>query len=301
MQLTSYIILLYSIFHLNIAFTQLSINVGGDIHSCQQGSNVELGEFLTINGGIPPYTYTWHFNEIITGLPSTPSITSSMYIDDTTSANPTIYIGSFLPPELLIYLKVEDDVGDVAFDTLQLSYSYFVSHLSYETIYLAKGDSVFLQSEPNVDCASIWDCEYLWQPGYGLSDSTKKIGFWAKPEHDVNYTLQVTDSKGCTEIAGGPMYKILVHTSNISDALNLPKKIKMFPNPVKSHIYFLNTAELYYEIHSNSGEVSMRGRLNEIDYLDLRNLSNGIYFIKFFKEKKVNSEEYVQIKKIIKL
>lgn len=281
----------------NIVISQLVVDAGNEIHSCQVGNNVLLGGNPTASGGVPPYKYSWYFDDIPTGSQSIPYVISSMYIDDTTSANPSIYIGSFLPNEYFIYLKVEDNAGEVGYDTLKLSYSFFQTHLGYETIYLTKGDSVFLQSEPNIDCGFGSSCEYLWQPNYGLSDSTIKTGFWAKPEHNINYTLTVTDIEGCSEVAGGPMYKIIVNTLGVPEIVNLLKEIKIYPNPTSDYIYFSNiSSTLHYEVCSTLGETKLRGVISDSTaYLSLKSLKNGIYFVKIYKNK-----EFIKIYKIVK-
>jgi len=267
----------------SLVSAQLIANAGGNKHVCMDQfgvkDTIEIGTINTAIGGIPPYKYTWYFNfNSITPL--------SYYLDDTTSSNPKVlsaYTYNDMNPPF-IWLKVEDSIGSVAYDSVQVSFSKF-----YYTIYdyhfiLNEGDSVFLNNGTNIG-AGVGQLSYLWKPNHGLKDSTKMNGFWAKPDRSIIYYPTVTDSTGCTD-QGAPYYYITInHIGLNEDVLN--KKIIAFPNPTNGLIH------LRLEEDIEIIKVSIYTVLGQVVYvdtkpkteLDISSFRKGIYIIEIQTEK----------------
>ena len=71
--------------------------------------------------------------------------------------------------------------------------------------------------------------------------------------------------------------------------------ISIYPNPTSEMIYIKSNVSSNYHLYNMIGQKIISGQINEGDNeLNLRQYSNGIYFIKFIK----NNRDYT--KKIIK-
>jgi hypothetical protein len=180
---------------------QLQADAGNDIIVCQNdGNEYTLGGSPSASGGAGSYTYTWSGKFYDLKYPSGEAswIYASDFLDDTTKSNPTIKEWRNVPEEwITYYLKVEDAAGNVQYDSVRITQSWF----SIRAIYIRPrtiqrgdsvrffGDSYFISNFPPLT--------YTLSPTHGLSDPTDIYG-WAKPDTSTTYYLQAVNSAGCT-------------------------------------------------------------------------------------------------------
>ena len=180
---------------------ELKADAGDDIIVCQDdGNEYTLGGSPSASGGTGSFTYTWYGKFYDLKYPSgEPSwIYASDFLDDTTKSNPTIKEWRNVPEEwTTFYLKVEDTAGNIQYDSVRITQSWFLIRAIYilpRTIQRGDsvrffGDSYFLSNFPPLT--------YKITPAHGLSDSTDIYG-WAKPDTSTTYYLQAVNSAGCT-------------------------------------------------------------------------------------------------------
>jgi len=88
---------------------------------------------------------------------------------------------------------------------------------------------------------------------------------------------------------------ILTQTLEVKE-LNLTEKIKVYPNPTTSIIYFqteTNLADEKISIHNLSGQLVSEKRITDGNALDLSELSTGVYLIQF-SNKNINSFKIIK-------
>ena len=213
-----------------LAFSQFSsaqciADAGPDQHRCQTFTSMDtliLGGSPTASGGQAPYTYQWSIDPIIIG---STILDASIYLDDTTSANPTL--GGFSGNELTFYLKVTDGQNSVCYDTVTVTNSLFTQHLGTVGFTINAGDSIQLAG-PNVWSTFPTD-SVLWRPNHGLIDSNA-IRPWAKPTRDITYYCTVWDTAGCSQ-KGGAFQYVTVNHVGLSE--NEATQVELYPTLLK--------------------------------------------------------------------
>ena len=274
--LTSFLFLTFC----SISNAQCIADAGPDIHRCSPEFTVQLGSSPTAFGGTPPYAYEWWIEPISTGSEVVPFIYASTMLNDTSVANPSfIYTGSFLDSSMTFFLRITDSLGCHSIDTINVTTSIFNVHLIYHEYWIEQGDSVYLNQAPNIG-GGFGTLIYDWNPSYGLNDTTLAMGFWASPDTSTAYTATVTDSKGCTATAGGPLYFIWVNTVGVNENILAP--IALYPNPTSDFIYIetdVKTPIVKSELFSVLGKklasfAKLQGRI------DLSTYSSGTYILK---------------------
>ena len=99
---------------------QITVSAGPDTILCE--SNLEtyqLGDFVSVNGDFPPFSYSWSCEYTMLGR----TFFASSFINDTAISHPT-FISSF--DTLSFTLEVTDDNGNKASDDLTIILSSFV-------------------------------------------------------------------------------------------------------------------------------------------------------------------------------
>jgi large repetitive protein len=154
----------------------LIVYAGGTQSVCHPGDSVKLGWSPTASGGVAPYTYSW---------------TPTIGMNNSSLANPTVAI--FNSTERF-YLNVTDNVGDQAFDSVNVYIDsiYYASAGGRQNI--CGGTSVKLGGPYNL--ASF---QYQWIPGDSLS-CTNCPEPLSTPITEITYTMIITDpSNGCKD------------------------------------------------------------------------------------------------------
>jgi len=240
-----------------------------------------LGSNLNIQGGIPPYTYSWQAHHVIQLGSFTNHLYASDLLNDTSSSNPE-YVAYY--DSIVFRITVQDSLGNSCNDSLLVFNSVIQTHLAYITPSIMLGDSVYLDSTPNL-FGGIPPVQYLWRPNQGLRDSTIARGFWAKPDSSIAYYLTVTDSVGCTATAP-PLYFVTVNHIGFDEDV-LDKKIIAYPNPTNGLIH------LRLEEGIEITKVSIATVLGQVVYVDtqpktefdISSFREGIYILEIQTEK----------------
>lgn len=278
-------------------YAQCNADAGIDQHKCLNDTSnqslVIIGGNPSANFGTPPYSFSWSINpiEFVPGS-SIPYLYASDILNDTTISNPHILYET-ASDSIMFYLTITDSLGCTSSDSCVVTFTLFGQHLIYHDYWINEGDSVFLNQIPNIG-GGYGETIYDWNPSYGLSDTTLAIGFWASPDTSTAYTATLTDSKGCTATAGGPLYYIWINTTGLNENNIIP--IKLYPNP-SSNIIFIETDSknpiLKNELYSLTGE-KLANFLSLKDRIDLSTYSNGTYILKLY------FNEGIVIQKVIK-
>lgn len=264
---------------INFVNGQCIADAGPDVIICGDWygmDSVQLGGNPTAIGGTPPYTYIWE----TTWQVGTWIYTASDFLDDTTSANPTVISSG---ENLIFKLTVIDSKSNICTDSVNVRFSIFGTHLGTCNYVIQHGDSVFLSNFHNV-LGGISPVNYLWRPNHGLSDSTS-LSFWAKPDSSVAYYLTATDSAGCSA-TGAPVYFVTVKPVSINDQ-EIGQLVNLYPNPSTDQIticFNVKKPEIkIIEFYNNKGQVIHRLRTNEETIkLNTTVLSKGLNFYKIY-------------------
>ncbi len=294
------ILILISILLLLQVKAQLTVDAGNDIVVCCCTDNdekkvIQLGENLMVTGGIPPFTYSWsgkHYDFKFPGGNLT-WIYASDILDDTTKSNPEIVTRQNLNEEwTTYYLKVEDNAGHKAYDSLQMIRSLIgVKTILIPPDTIIHGDSIKLIGDPyffsNFEPFTVYNIT----PSTGLADSTNIFG-WAKPDTTTTYYFQAINSVGCVS----PWYEywkiVVIDTTAVSNALiaqpesscyftggDLIIERKQTNTPFHLVITNLKGQIIYKDIHYQSS----------MTLSDLKMKSNGLYIITLDDGKQVES------------
>jgi len=107
---------------------------------------------------------------------------------------------------------------------------------------------------------------------------------------DNTVTLTVTDNAGNTDSCEA--------TVNVEAGLNIEENmfdyIRIYPNPTSEMIYIKSNVSSNYHLHNMIGQKIISGQINEGDNeLNLRQYSDGIYFIKFIKNNRVYTKKII--------
>ena len=271
------------------SFAQCIADAGHDTTICVGlyglDSNIFIGGTPTALNGTPPYNYTWSCDYWIGG--TTLHLTASDFLDDTTVANPKIIDYTSDSEYLIFYLTVTDSSGTICTDSINVRFSFFIYSLLGYYWYIEKGDSVQFYGIKSVG-GGIPPLSFTWSPTIGLSDAND-LSAWANPDSTTNYALIAIDSAGCKSAPSG-LYSVFVYPVGIHEK-KAEKYFNIFPNPAsenaKINFSDLNTSDKSELIVENiDGKVirqySIPKNKNEV-YLNTENLSDGIYFISFYK------------------
>ena len=197
---------------------QCTVSIGPDVHVCGTLETgfppTTIGEQILISDATEPCSYQWSI-EPISFFSST--LYASDFLNDTSIANPTVL--DVWEDSLTFYLKVEDALQQVCYDTIIVSASVFSTHLGSVSYTINAGDSVELFFGPNL--ASNFPTDSLvWRPHIGLTDSTS-LTPWVSPPVNVNYYCILWDTQGCMQV-GSPFQFVQVNPVGMQDGLNEP-------------------------------------------------------------------------------
>jgi hypothetical protein len=218
--------ILFLIFTVSNAFSQLKVNAGRDSLVCAPYTNYILGGNPGASGGHPPYTYRWSCRFYSHGYWHS----EFGLIDDKNLANPKLN-ENYLQIDATVpfVLTVTDSDMNVAKDTVNITISNvsFIYTVAYEPI-INLGDSVHLLIVNILD--GVPPFKYLWTPSTGISDPTLREP-WAKPLVSTLYETYVTDSIGCV---GVNVNSVTVLTTGIEKTDFLQQAI-IRPHPVNAN------------------------------------------------------------------
>lgn len=273
---------------------QLTANAGDDTVFCYQlnGTNTySIGGSPTASNGVPPYTFEWSIAEPYNPWGSV-FFNSDDFLDDTTSANPTIIDGFGTLDSMMFFLKVTDLLGNSAQDSVRIGFSNFTYSMENNFFHLLEGDTVFYPGASYVS-GGLGALTYLWQPNYGLIDSTSNL-LWANPSVSTDYFCTVTDEFGCSS-EPLVMNHVIVHYLTVNEIDNNNTSLDVFPNPTDGEIFIKSNSKEVKNIFIYDSNMKLIDKLSSIiGKYDLSNLEKGNYFIAF----ELNGE--IQFKKIVK-
>lgn len=264
----------------------LNVDAGEDLIICSGDNNEEyiIGGSPTATGGVEPYTYSWsgkHYDQKYPeGAPMW--IYTSDIMDDTTKSNPAISVWRNVNEEwTTYYLKVEDAVGNVAYDSVNIIRSFFMYGGPYripDTIY--RGDSVqFSGGFPILESNFEPITDYKFTPSNGLKDSTD-INGWAKPDTSITYFIQATNSIGCASNWIEYWYIEVIDTT--TSIRNFEEsKIECYLSNGKVIINQNDFSTYNLMVTTVNGQIIHSGNYNERNLI-LSNLGlkpNGIYLV----------------------
>ena len=132
---------------------------------------------------------------------------------------------------------------------------------------------------------------YQWLDSLGnpISGETSNEFF---PTTIGNYSVEVTDSNGCTMISYSVLY-------NYTGLINNELSFNIYPNPTKSNLFISGASKISeVEIFNALGDKVIH-RVNEMSgellEFDLSNKTRGIYFVKIISgEKLINYKIVLQ-------
>ncbi len=260
------------------AKSQCILDAGSDVYFCSDNSTSSgnfIGNNVQLFNAVHPVSFSWNAFKVITIGSHTIRYHASDFLDDTTSLNPEII---FPMDNIVFNLTVVDSSGNSCTDSLVMHHFPFYIHLGNLEYTILKGDSIFLNFSPNLN-GGVAPFKYLWRPNHGLRDSTTGSGFWAKPEKNIKYYLNIEDSKGCKQSAPW-LYSIIVNSIGIDEELK-EKNISISPNPSSGLVKI--DMPLNLELKSIS-ILTMQGQVvysfgEEILEFDISELPTGFYLL----------------------
>jgi len=108
---------------------------------------------------------------------------------------------------------------------------------------------------------------------------------------DNTVILTVTDSSGNTDSCEA----IVTVEPGLSIEENILETINIYPNPTANVLYIKSNVSSNYHLYNMVGQKIISGQINEGDNeLNLRQYSNGIYFIKFIKNNRVYTKKIIK-------
>lgn len=257
-------------------FSQFTVDAGEYKTACKSMSGVVpivLGGNPSAQGGVPPYTYSWHaHHEQVIGS-NTVNYYASHFLDDTTAANPTL--NNFPPDVPVIFtLTVTDDAGNVDSSFVDIRVSIFYINLGSIHYNVLIGDSVFHDFGHNIGGGILPYQEVIWRPNEGLVDSTLMNGFWIKPTSSQNYYLTLTDAAGCT-ISGGTY--IYVNAGYADLETHEISANYIFPNPTSSYFTVSNLEQINaIQIFDTQGKLMATAKQLP---MNIEHFPPGVYFV----------------------
>ena len=108
---------------------------------------------------------------------------------------------------------------------------------------------------------------------------------------DNTVILTITDSSGNTDTCEA----IVTVEPGLSIEENILETINIYPNPTANVLYIKSNVSSNYHLYNMVGQKIISGQINEGDNeLNLRQYSNGIYFIKFIKNNRVYTKKIIK-------
>lgn len=263
---------------INTILAQCTLDLGPNLYGCtgfQGYDTLELGINFSYSGSVGIAEYKWSARYEFTIGSTNYILHASDLLNDTTIENPKlIYDGA---DSVFFKLTIIDSLGNICYDSIQVVFSYFGTHLAYISPTILHGDSVFLNFTPNA-FGGLGKVSYLWRPNHGLRDSTLPFGFWAKPDSSIAYYLTVTDSVGCTATAP-PLYFVTVNHIGI-DENELNNQVKVFPNPTKG-IVNITSKDLHIEGMSICNVLGQQVYFSSLfqEQIDISSFPEGLYIL----------------------
>jgi len=275
------IVLFFALVSHTFLYSQLTSDAGLDTTICVTWNTpgaLILGGNPAASGGTAPYTYSWECNYNYVVGPNTYILTASVFLSDTTIANPNLIYTVESPVTFI--LNVTDVLGQISIDTITVSFSIFGTHLLEWTHNMLVGDSVQFVSTPNVGGGTP-PFNYLWKPNNGLNDSTSYTNFWVKPEVSTSYYITVTDSVGCV-VSGTPVFHVYIGSADLNEIHNKSdKNILLFPNPTDGTLFLKSEEENIdlLQIYNQEGELLLTHNNFKNNEIDISKFENGTYII----------------------
>lgn len=290
------LILFPIIFLIFEANAQLTANAGDDTTICVGWNFTDSLDFgATSSGGTAPYSFSWETNYYHQILTTTYHLTAADFLSDTTISNPSL-IHTVENP-VTFKLTVTDALGEVAVDTIVVSFSIFNTHLVQYNHSMVLGDSVEFVSLPNVGGGTP-PLTYLWQPNNGLTDSISYTNFWVKPDQSTEYYITVTDAVGCV-VSGAPVFFVYIGYASLNEInTTLSDEVVAYPNPFNDQLLLKVDIEnvQHVNIYSESGLFLKEFRIFDEKEIDVSNLSEGIYFVEFTIDGITKTKRFVKKK-----
>lgn len=275
---------------------QLNADAGQDTVFCDTAvpDSLELGGAPSASGGSNVYVYNWDiFPKPYIPYPAAPNIKfyCTDFLNDTTLANPSLITGTlpFNTEELIFVLTVTDDSGQVAIDSISILRAVWIFPLGTFRIFTFPGDTQTISPafggglEPYIldwgPSDSIIGNRYDYNV-YNLNKPTRQVII---PDglSEKHYNLTVTGLHGCTKVVG--MYEWFqiwpVSAQSMAEPINT---VSLFPNPAKNHLIASSSNKEISSvvIRDLSGSVVLVPKISSIPIkIDLRGLSNGMYFV----------------------
>jgi len=277
----------------NYSYSQFSIDAGNDTVFCALDNAVyPIGGNPTAMNGTAPYIYKWSIKEPYTIPFSSITLHASDFLSDTTISNPNIIDGFGILDSILFFLEVEDDIGNIKYDSILVHFSIFSLNTFFFTYNMLAGDSIHINYGSSVS-GGLGNLSYLWQPNDGLIDSTNN-SFWTKPEHSVEYYCIVKDTNNCS-VTTGILYSVNVHFLDIEE-LTVTKQntVVLYPNPTSGKVYIKTNSSQAKNICIYDSKMSLIKKVKtNIDKFDLSHYKKGTYIITFEFENKLISKQII--------
>ena len=288
------LILLPIIFLIFEANAQLTANAGEDTTICVGWNFTDSLDFgATASGGTTPYSFLWETNYYHQILTTTYHLTAADFLSDTTISNPNL-IHTVEDP-VTFKLTVTDALGEVAVDTIVVSFSIFNTHLVQYNHSMLLGDSVEFVSLPNVGGGTP-PLTYLWQPNNGLTDSISYTNFWVKPDQSTEYYITVTDAVGCV-FSGAPVFTVYIGYASLNEVNTVfYDEFIAYPNPFNNQLHLKVDIEnvQVVNIFSESGFLLKQFRIFDEKEIDVSDLSEGIYFVEITIDGNTKTKRFVK-------
>lgn len=270
------VLLLYFSFSFSIcSFGQLIVDAGKDTTYCTGVGKMYLGNNVTIENGVEPYSISWECNVKLTEYLT---YTAKDFLNDTTLLSPLI-IGHISGLEWIKFIiHVRDSQNNYARDSIYVRFSTFAFSTGFIEIELEKGDSIlFNQSTVG---GGIEPLKFHWQPKTGLSNPDSLVT-WCKPDYTTRYDIIAIDSCGCVSPPNA-VYYVTVLTTGF-DEKKTDKDSLLHIKQVGTTIYFNNPLKLkaHVALYTINGALCCSFDIAD-DHLNIANqLKNkGVYVIR---------------------
>jgi len=287
--------LLIVFFIVTVSITQTKgqclVDIGSDTTFC-----VSLGQDTfqlnppNVNGGTPPYTYTWSGQYTIG---STITLTASNFLVDTTSSTPQII--NFTDDSLKLYLSVSDSLGATCNDTIIIHFCNTNITLEDKGASINQGDTIQLYTSSIPGCSPY---TYQWSPNYNISDPTSPTpSVW--PDTTTYYVATVTNAFGCQVV--DETFEVFINPTSV-DKYNNKVSMSIFPNPLTTlttikipEVSQYNLTIVFYDIFGRIiNKMKISRPETQIKRADFN--SDGIYLYRLFNKKEVLGEGKLIVK-----
>lgn len=289
-------ILISSVLLAQFTYSQLSVNILHDTVFCANPDNASTfsigGNNVVISNGQPPYTYEWSIEAPYQFQSSSIVLHASDFLNDTTSADPFIVDGIGFIDSMNFYLKVTDQAGNVANDSMRVAISTFAVQIDFVIWNIFAGDTIFYDDiNPSFVWGGLGQKSYLWQPNHGLIDSTFNH-LYTSPTVSTGYYCIVTDEFGCS-FTTSIIHHVIVETLNISELADKDEFV-LYPNPTSGVININTFSNEITNIRIYDANMALIDTIvkNTHNY-DLSSFSKGVYFVSFEFEGKTQTKKII--------